>query len=177
MPRLNPTALKNLANVLGFQLTWWALVLSASRGIEYVGWAVAVLFLLTHFVFVVPRPQLLSEKAFVLLTGALGWSLEHLLQLLGVVRFETHPYAPAWLLFIWLGFAATLRHSFRGVLSNPWLAAALGAVFGPVSYLAGVPFGLLTFPSPSIGVAAYALLWGLGLFLYSWRTRRPSAAN
>lgn len=177
MFRLNSTALKNLVNIVGFQLTWWALVLSASRGVEYVGWGVALIFLLVHFVVVVPRTELLREKAFVILTGALGWSFEHLLQLVGVVRFETHPYAPAWLLFIWLAFAATLRHSFRGVLSNPWLAGALGAVFGPVSYLAGVPFGLLTFPVPVAGIVAYAIFWGAGLFLYSWKTRRPTPAN
>jgi len=45
------------------------------------------------------------------------------------------PSAPAWLLALWAAFALTIVPLFGYLHTRPWLAAALGAVGGPLAYL------------------------------------------
>ena len=52
--------------------------------------------------------------------------------------------APYWIVALWMLFATTLNVTFRWLQPRPALAAALGAVFGPVSYIAGAAVGVIT---------------------------------
>lgn len=165
--------IRSILNVIGFQVTWWSLVLSASNGLEPLGWAVAVAYLVAHFQWALVPGEHLREAKLVGGVALAGWTVENLMQATGVVRFIGSEIAPVWLLFMWLAFAATLRHSFRGILSRPILAAPLGAVFGPVSYLAGIPFGLLEFPNLPLGLGLYGVLWagalvGISVLMRRW---------
>ncbi|MTI13661.1 DUF2878 domain-containing protein [Sansalvadorimonas verongulae] len=70
---------------------------------------------------------------------------------------------PSWLLLLWFGFAATLRHSLSFLSSPPFLAALFGAIGGPSSYFAGVQLGAVdlgygTLPTLCTLAAIWAVL-------------------
>lgn len=158
---------KNIWNAVGFQLTWWSLVLSAAKGVDPLGWAVAVSFLVFHAVVIVPSDQRKYQFTLIGVVSFLGWGAENIFHWSGIVQFADLNRAPIWLLLMWLAFSTTLHHSLKTILHRPHFAALAGAVFGPISYLAGIPFELLSFPSKTVGILSYGVFWGCGLFLCS----------
>ena len=81
----------------------------------------------------------------VIAAGALGYGADSALVLGGWLDFPEHArlgwLTALWMVGLWVGFAATLRHSFRLVLGRPLVAALLGASGGPFSYFAGERLG------------------------------------
>lgn len=53
------------------------------------------------------------------------------------------PVPPAWIISLWLVFAATLALPARGLLTSPILAGLLGAIGGPLAYLGGGSLGAI----------------------------------
>jgi hypothetical protein len=80
------------------------------------------------------------------------------------------PIVPPWITALWIGFATLPRFSLAWLRGKPWLAALLGGVAGPLSYLAGVRLGAVAVgahPLLTFGVLAaeYALVTPLLLLL------------
>jgi len=48
---------------------------------------------------------------------------------------------PIWLSLLWVAFAGTVYHSLTVFKGRPVLASIAGAVFAPLSYIAGAKFG------------------------------------
>src|SRR5690606_21303662 len=86
-----------------------------------------------------------------------------------VLRYEASAIAlpaggaPLWILALWSAFALTLTQSLRWLQHRPWLAAAFGAIGGPLAYLgAARGFGALAFVAPGwIAMVALAFGWAL----------------
>ena len=70
-----------------------------------------------------------------------------------------HGLAPAWILALWMGFALTFNHSLHYVMRRTWLAIALGAIAGPLSYwIASRTWSTSKFPgAPSMSTATDCL--------------------
>lgn len=145
---------RNLANAALFQLGWFACVFGAQRP-----WLllVAATCLLLHLLFLAgPR-----EWRLIAAVTLLGSALDSLLLNVGLFDFAgDSPLLPLWLTLLWALFASTLAHCLAWT-ARPWrLGALLGALGGPLSYLAGsrladvaLPFGML----PTLAILA--LLW------------------
>ena len=72
--------------------------------------------------------------------------------------------APLWITAMWGGFCATVNHSLSW-LKERWVSSfILGAIFGPLSYIAGEKFDAITFHSSLISICiALAIIWGLSM--------------
>ena len=71
---------------------------------------------------------------------------------------------PLWVAALWLLFAATLNSSLAWLSGRPLLAAALGALAGPLSFKAGVGLGAGEYlTTPLHASAVLAILWSLAL--------------
>ncbi|WP_372738916.1 DUF2878 domain-containing protein [Neptunomonas sp.] len=142
-------------NFIGFNLIW---VLSIFSGNESVLWV--SLLLLVHFV-LISKPFI--ELSVVLTTALLGYSVDCLLTLLGVFRFEqVQGITPIWLMFLWIGFCSTLRHSLSFFSEKYILASAAGAIAGSITYLSAAHFGAVELPlSPALSVAVLASVWAV----------------
>ncbi len=99
------------------------------------------------------------------LTWALaGYLLDSALVLLGALRFPPHAAAlgpsPLWMASLWFTFGALLGGPLSALLRRRALAALLGAVGGPLSYLGGAKTGAmeLGWPAVEVGVAL-AVVW------------------
>jgi hypothetical protein len=166
-------------NIIGFQATWWACLLSASAGIAWVGILVMLMVLAIHLTLSSDRAR---ETFIVLTAGATGYAADALATLVGVLEFGTHAFAflpaPLWIAALWLAFATTLKVTFGWFAERPMMGILLGAISGPLSYLAGSAFGVLSLPLGVISLLVLAASWGILVpVLIGWSARQSRSAT
>ena len=159
-----------LPQMVCHQAGWWACVL-------WMGWwgpTVMLVFLVLHLVMV--RQQWKSELALILMSTLLGIALDNALAFTGSVTYVGEILigrSPLWLVAIWAGFGATLRHS-QGVLVQTLKNAILtGLIGGPLAYWGGEKLERMTVHGWTAWVAI-GLLWGVVLVLLFKSTHRKA---
>ena len=155
-----------LFNLVGFEAGWLLCVLGGS----WVALATGLLLVGGHLRFVAGAGEWRLLAGF----AALGLVLDGSLALLGGFDFSSHAQMfgllPLWLWMLWPLFATLLRHSLAWLWRFPWLAAAGGAVSGPLSYYGG---GLLAdVPLAPWLLPAQALIWGILCYLLARNATR-----
>ncbi len=124
--------LLNIVNALLFQLGWFICVLSGSMKAA----VFTITALLVHFSLSSTRRADVIAVCVAVLIGVIH---DALLIQLGLVRFvESSSFPPVWMMCLWVLFALTFHHSIQWIYSRPLWSGVLGALFAPVSYLAGV---------------------------------------
>jgi len=100
----------------------------------------------------------------------LGWQALELLDFTGQLAFGV----PLWLVVLWLLFNGTLFHSLAFLQQRLALAAVLGAIAGPLSYLAGMRLGAATSDRETwLVLSAMAPAWALLLPALAYLARPP----
>lgn len=130
---------RNLLNVALYQAGWFACILGAAHGRPWIGPLAATGLLGVHLALSEARGYefMMAAAALVIGLGADG-----LLTVAGVLHFAEPGLAP-WMPALWV-LLATLFGGVLAWLSGRYLvAAALGAVGGPLAYLAGERLGAL----------------------------------
>jgi hypothetical protein len=127
---------RSLLNAFCFQAGWFACVAGGNR----VALLAAVLLLPLHARFV---SRCAREWALAAALAGIGLAMDLGWQAAGLLRFEGSAGAlpPLWLALLWLLFAQALFHSLAWLQRSAWLAAAIGAIAGPLSYAAGLKLG------------------------------------
>ena len=152
------------------QAGWWACVL-------WMGWlgpAVMLGFLFIHIRMV--RAHWRAETVLILLSTVLGIGLDNTLAGLGLVTYvgdQLVGLVPLWLVAIWAGFGATLRHSQQVFVQRLPNAVLTGVLGGPMAYWGGEKLERLTIHGIE-GWLAVSILWGLALLILYWATRRQT---
>lgn len=151
-------------NALAFQACWLAFVYGAGRGLWWPGFVVLLPFAWWQLrASEWPR----SDVALVAVAAGMGFALDSILQLTGLLRYATPvPFAalaPAWIVGLWVAFALTLNHSLSFLKRRLRTAAVIGALAGPFAYWVGArAWDALVVVEPSWrGYAALALAWGV----------------
>lgn len=135
-----------------YQITWFVSVLFGN-GIALI-WALVVLM-----------PTLAWRQTklgwiFIGIVTAMGYGVDLVLQALGLIQFnQSTVIGPLWLLVLWVSFAH-LIWCFLYRIPTVWLRALLGAIAGPLSYIAGAVLGAAE-PMSNIGIAVFALWWAI----------------
>lgn len=166
--------MSKLANFVGFQACWFACVLGAARGMEWLGPLSVALFLgwaLTR------SNNVGSELASLALAAVLGTLVDTLQLQMGWLTYAGTPLAgvlaPAWIVALWVVFAMTFDSSLAWLARRRAWFAAFGAVGAPFSYWGGVRLGAVSFGEPLwpsiLGISA---CWGAALPLASWALDR-----
>ncbi|MCL1037034.1 DUF2878 domain-containing protein [Shewanella submarina] len=150
MPVKPPNRLFVVINALSFQAVWWTGVLFGNKAI-----LLSLALLVVHFAL---TPNRLQDLRLMLMLGTLGVLIDSLLTWLGVFEFSS---APIWLALLWCHFCLTLNASLGFLKLSPlWVSALLGAIFGPVSYLAGARFDAVLLPMGDwLTAAVLGLIW------------------
>ncbi len=134
-------------------------------------------FLVTHLV--IMRHQLRIELSLVLLSLVLGILLDNALAMVGAVGYVGEivvGQSPLWLVAIWAGFGATLRHSQAVLIQSLPIALATGFVGGPLAYLGGEKLERMVVHGWQ-GWCGIALLWGIAITTLWWTNIRLSTAS
>jgi hypothetical protein len=153
---------QNLLNVAAFQACWFASVLGAAAGLPWVGPVVLLTWIIVHLRAL--RPAATIELRVLVAAAILGWFADSAMVLAGLISFPESAQlggpSPLWMVGLWVGFAATLRHS-MGWLRGRWrLGAALGGIGGALSYSGGQALGAISLEG-SIGVLAVAVQYAV----------------
>ncbi len=162
-----------------FQAGWFACVLSAAAGNPELG-VVSVLSWVCVYVFTTSDYR--NELLFILAAVITGYLFDSALALSGILGFSNQASTPIgepstyWMLALWINLAAGLRSALDWLRGRLVMAALLGAVLGPVAYLAGEKLGALQLEqSLYLTIPAVALEWALAMPLLIWISGRLSS--
>jgi Protein of unknown function (DUF2878) len=169
-------------NFAAFQLGWFACVLGAAHDMPSLGLVVTVGVVLLHLA-VSTHPE--RELKLALFAMALGAVFDSVLVATGWLRYPNGTLlpgtAPYWIIAMWALLATTLSTSLSWLQGRLRLAAALGAVAGPLAYLAGARLGALTIVTPIPAIAALGVTWAIAMPVLVHAARRcadvPAAAR
>ncbi|WP_130926396.1 MULTISPECIES: DUF2878 domain-containing protein [Pseudomonas] len=145
---------ERIANAVLFQLGWLACVLGGNS----LWLLLAVAALVIHLRWI---SSWAAEGRLILCVVIVGTAVDSVLRYLDVFRFaDASPLIPLWLMLLWALLATTLRHCLAWSARPWWLASALGAVGGALSYYAGGRLAGVQFPYGDIPtLILIGLLW------------------
>lgn len=162
-----------LTNVVNFALAqagWFACVIGAARGTPWLGPAVAAAIVAFHLARARSRR---AEWRLLAVVAAIGLVLDGWLKGTGLVAYAADTVslrwvAPMWIVALWVLFATTLNQSMIWLRGRSVIAALLGAIFGPLSYLSGARLGAASFPNgKTAALVALAAAWAAVIPLLS----------
>lgn len=146
-----------LLNMLGFNLAWFGLIFFGNTFIP-----IALLMIVLHLS---TFSNINNEVRLVLLVSVVGVSVDSLLHFFGFFIFPDSVFMPFWLIILWGCFACTICHSLTFLSSSKALQVITGAIFAPLSYIAGQKLEVVNFGSSLlIAYISLAFIWG-GLFI------------
>jgi len=153
--------MSRLLNFAMFYLGWFACVGGAGRGVLWLGPVVVAALIVAHLCLTSNRVQ---EAKLIVVAGFFGFVCDTLQASAGLYAFTNTSAAPwlcpPWMVALWMLFATTLNGSMGWLAGRFGLAAALGAVFGPLSYLAGARLGAIELHANAfVSLAAIAVAW------------------
>lgn len=150
-----------LINLLMFQSGWFICVLLCDP------WAIiyTLAAVVIHFVLSARRAD---DAVAVMLCLVIGLAHDFFLIAGGYLQFEgSNNGPPLWLTCLWVLMGLTLHHSLKWLYERPFWSGLLGAMSGPLSYLAGVKLSSAQWSGPLTEVLPIiAGLWLLVLPLH-----------
>lgn len=158
----SPGGKRVLINFAIFQICWLACVLSGAAGLPILGVAAVGAAAGYHLRAAVQPPR---EALLLFCAGGIGMLWDGQLAGYGWLIYPSgmiHQWlAPTWIVAMWVSFATTLNVALRWLHGRFGLAAAFGAVGGPIAYWAGSKLGGVSFSDPVIALSAVSVGWGL----------------
>jgi hypothetical protein len=157
--------LSSLTNIVLYQVGWFGCVLAAAAGMPVLAVLSALAAAALH---VALAPDRRRELEIILLAGLLGLMVDTVTVQAGIFHFPSQlgpsSLAPMWIVALWMQFGMTLHYCFSWLSGRYWLSSAMGAVGGPLSFLAGARLGAVEILSPvGINLVLLGLLWGVAL--------------
>lgn len=153
-----------VANVLLYEIGWFATVLGAAAHHAWLGPAVTIPIVAWHLR---AAQSAWREAMLIVAVTLLGGTLDALLVVRGWLVFPDAGVRPGlqpwWMLALWTQFGTTLNLSLRWLRARPALAVALAAVGAPLAYAGGARLGAVSLVAPGPALTALALGWPLVL--------------
>jgi len=152
-----------IINTFEHQAIWWSSVLGAIFAIPYLGPIVVVPVIIFHLNYISDEDH---ELSLIVVVALLGTAMDTFYNIFGIVEYRgTYQFAewlaPMWITSMWVSFSTTINHSLKKVNSNKLIGVLLGAIFGPIAYLAGERYGAIELIRPkSIALIILSISWG-----------------
>ena len=158
--------MKLIANIGLFKIGWLACVYGAASGLAVEGCLLALLIV----TFTVKRAANVQAElltvALITLIG-LAWETlvasQHLMIYVGQTdsQLSGPVLAPFWLVVMWALFATTINQSMGWLKERLIVAAGLGAIFGPLAFVAGEKLGAVVFLNEPAAMTVLASGWAI----------------
>jgi len=154
-----------IINAALFQITWFACVVGSAEGLSWPAFAACAVLAIYQLQ---AKRRHVTDLKLVLVSIVLGLIVDTLWVQSGVLIFtDQRPFAalaPAWIIALWVGFALTINHSLAWLDRTPLLPAVVGAIGGPMSYLAGLKLGAVEYQQGIALISVYlAVAWAISL--------------
>jgi len=168
-----PTRRLQILNFVVFQAAWFAAVLGAAHQIPLWGTACVLAAIAWHLA-VSARPA--QEAKLIGFACAIGLVVESAVVQQGHVRYPSGQpitwLAPYWMVALWGELAIALNVTMRWMKRRLGLAAALGAVAGPMAFASGVRLGGAQFVDTVPALAMLAGAWAVAMPVLMWLSNR-----
>lgn len=162
-----------LVNFVAFQAGWFACVLSAANGLPWLGLLIVSLIVAMHLK-TAGSPH--HELKLLVLCVVMGLVFDSFLVSSGWLRYPSgmlfSGIAPYWILAMWALFSTTLNSSMDWLKGSLVLSSVMGAVFGPLSYLAGQRLGAIELIDFRSSLIALAVIWALVMPILTFAANR-----
>ena len=173
VPVTKPTRTIQLVNFVVFQSAWFAAVLGAAHHLPLWGTAAVGAALAWHLA-VSARPA--EEAKLFGVFCLIGFVVETGQVALGHVVYPSGQpvdyLAPYWMVALWGLLAIALNVTMRWMKGRYLLAAVLGAVAGPASFVSGVKLGGAEFIAMTPALATMACIWAVLMPALVWLSMR-----
>jgi hypothetical protein len=167
-----------IKNFIGFQIGWFACVVGAAQGYPLVAVAVASIIVILHLL---RENNIYIELCLIVSAVFIGLIWESLLLASNWLSYSSSEnnalFAPVWLVAMWALFATTINHSMAWLKDRYFLALILGAIFGPLAFIAGENLGAVVFVDRTMALVALALGWSGLMPLLLWLAERIKQPN
>lgn len=141
-----------LFNLVGFNIAWFGLVFIGNLFIP----VAIMLFIAQLWFFQATKNEILL----IFLVAIAGIGVDYALVFSGVFIFPDTHGIPLWLITLWVVFAGTIRHSLAFLRNSKLLQLFVGAIFAPLSYIAGAKLSVVYLvPSMTMSYLLLASLW------------------
>ena len=168
-----PTRTIQLLNFVVFQAAWFAAVLGAAHHIPLWGTACVIAAMAWH-IGVSARPA--EEAKLIGIVCLIGVVVETASALQGHIAYPSGQpdprLAPYWMVALWGLLAIALNVTMRWLKPRLWLAAVLGAVAGPASFVSGVKLGGAQFIDATPALVTMACIWAVLMPALVWLSTR-----
>ena len=168
-----PSLARRLVNFAVFEAAWFACIFGVAHGQPSWGTAAVAAAIAWH-VAISARPA--TELALIAILCAIGLVAESLVVAQGNVAYPAGQpvswLAPYWMVALWGEFGIALNVTLRWLKRRPWLAALLGAVFGPLSFMGGVRMGGARFVDEPAALVTLVVMWAVLMPLAMWLSDR-----
>lgn len=153
-----------ILNFLGMQLGWFLCVVGPVKNNSWLGPLYVAVFLGFNLIRSA-RPR--REAGFILAVGAVGTAIDTVHNLTGFLGYVPDALtvgnaAPMWITALWMLFAGTFGSSMLWLQNRYMVAGVMGAVSGPLGYLAGSRLGAISFKQdPAVSMCVLGIVWGI----------------
>ncbi len=151
-----------LLNIVGFQLGWFACVLSAANGYPLAG---SLFALLVVALTIVTSQNKRTTIETIITVSVIGILWDGILTTRGVLVFDIGMLSsylpPYWIMAMWLLFSTTLNLSLRWLYEHPIIAMILGFIMGPLAYQGGAALGAVNIPNDFSANLVLAFGWAV----------------
>lgn len=148
-------------NFILFQLSWFACVIGAAKGMPWLGVMVTAAILSWHLY---QTKNIKSELMLMLYALLIGTAYDQSMLTLGYISYLNHGWSnnivPVWILALWLGFTSTLNLSLRWMRGKHLIAVLFGAVGGPLAYLGAEKLGAVILHG-TVSYVALSIGWAV----------------
>ena len=145
------STLRQAWSVLGLNIGWFACVLGAAWDVHWLSVLIVPVLVAIHLA-VVGRARAVPAVLLMAASLVFGVVLDTTLILLGTFEpnrwLIPHPVTTIWLLMLWVNFSLALNESLRFLQRHLLIAAVMGALFGPMAYLAASRLGAIHITDP-----------------------------
>jgi len=177
--RPSSSILRAVLNFALFQLAWFAAIIGGASGWPWLAALPAVAVVLLHLG--LNRSTWRKEVWLIMSVTLLGLIVETIFISLGALHYAGSAAGvilpPLWILALWLAFGTLPNGSLRWLQGRMVLQIMLGAVLGPLSYVAGVRLGAATLGAPEwVSIGVIAVSWGLAMPIMFKLAKHPEAA-
>ena len=153
-----------MLNIVVFKIAWVSTVFGGANELPLIG-PIVVLGAVAIHLRLAAEPA--RELLLVLMTAVIGVTWDSFMVSAGWLSYSSGMFvsgmAPYWIVAMWMLFATTLNVSFRWMQQRLWLAAILGAIFGPLSYYAGASAGAVVLHDPTAAFTGLSIAWAIML--------------
>ena len=158
--------IKSLLNFTLFQLAWFAAIMGGASGYDGLAALPAAVVVMLHLG--LNRSLWRGELWLIAAVTLLGLIVETAFIGLGALHYAGSEagalFPPLWILALWLAFGTLPNGSLHWLKGKMLLQIGLGAVLGPLSYVAGVRLGAATLGEPEwLSIGVIGIGWGLAM--------------